>query len=301
MSGKPKEGLDYAGWSVNIFDGDTKIDKLLEAQGWIGFGIYFYLCQMAYKFGGYFYRWSYDDSVTTARRMGGGVKSETVNQTVGLCLQIGLFDKRLFDRDGILTSRDIQETFYTALRKRRSKAVIADYWLLGESESKGLEMRTANVDVSPAKDHSLSSKEHLQTADATIVEDSIGKDRKVEDDAASGRDSVIAIVFKAYSEKIAGKMPNKIKNELTAFIQEMGPECCIRAMDVAIEANAANWNYVRGILNRKMKQGVRCISDWDKKEDEYHGTRKSASRDARKGQTESESGRFDNLPGIKRF
>ena len=33
MAGKPKTGLDYAGWSVNLFDGDTKIDKLLDAQG----------------------------------------------------------------------------------------------------------------------------------------------------------------------------------------------------------------------------------------------------------------------------
>ena len=32
MAGKPKQGIDFAGWSVNIFDGDTKIDKLLEAQ-----------------------------------------------------------------------------------------------------------------------------------------------------------------------------------------------------------------------------------------------------------------------------
>ena len=26
MAGKPKTGLDYAGWSVNLFDGDTKIE-----------------------------------------------------------------------------------------------------------------------------------------------------------------------------------------------------------------------------------------------------------------------------------
>ena len=81
MAGKPKQGIDFAGWSVNIFDGDTKIDKLLEAQGWQGFSIYFYLCQMAYKFDGYFYKWSYDDSTTTARRMGGGIRSEAVKAT----------------------------------------------------------------------------------------------------------------------------------------------------------------------------------------------------------------------------
>jgi len=166
MSGRPKPGIDYAGWSVNIFDGDTKIDKLLDAQGWIGFSIYFYLCQMAYKFDGYFYRWSYDDSATTARRMGGGIGSETVKQAVGLCLQIGLFDKRLFDRDGILTSRGIQRRFYAAIQGRRVKSVIAEYWLLGNEESKGLEKCALYSNLPPENNHLQPANAHLQPANA---------------------------------------------------------------------------------------------------------------------------------------
>ena len=34
MAGRPKQGIDYSGWSVDIFDGDKKIDKLLDAKGW---------------------------------------------------------------------------------------------------------------------------------------------------------------------------------------------------------------------------------------------------------------------------
>ena len=59
MAGRPKQGIDYSGWSVDIFDSDPKIDKLLDAKGWRGFGIYFFLCQRAYKTNGYFYKWSY--------------------------------------------------------------------------------------------------------------------------------------------------------------------------------------------------------------------------------------------------
>lgn len=184
MAGKPKVGLDYAGWSVNIFDGDIKIDKLLEAQGWIGFSIYFYLCQMAYKFDGYFYRWSYDDSATIARRMGGGVRSETVRQTVTLCLQIGLFDKKTFDRDGILTSKGIQRQFYTVIQKRRRKVVIADYWLLDECESEGLEMYASNGDLQPANGDLQSADGDSPTANATIVKYSKPKHSKGKEKAA---------------------------------------------------------------------------------------------------------------------
>ena len=137
MAGKPKKRIDYAGWSVDIFSTDTKIDKLLDAQGWTGFGIYFYLCQMAFGSEGYFYEWCYDLCATTARKMGGGVGAGTVKETVDYCLQIGLFDKGLFDRWGVLTSRGIQKSYLVVLKskKRTGTEIIEDYWLL-ENENK---------------------------------------------------------------------------------------------------------------------------------------------------------------------
>ena len=33
MAGKPRKRIDYAGWSVDIFSNDTKIDKLSEIHG----------------------------------------------------------------------------------------------------------------------------------------------------------------------------------------------------------------------------------------------------------------------------
>lgn len=136
MAGRPpKTKIDYAGWSVDIFDTDSKIDKLLDAQKWKGFGVYFFLCQRAYGSDGYFYKWSYDDCASTARKMGGGIRSGTVKETVDYCLRIGLFDKGLFVRWGILTSRGIQKRYCIAIKDRDVKRVIADYWLLSEQET----------------------------------------------------------------------------------------------------------------------------------------------------------------------
>ena len=138
MAGKPRKRIDYAGWSVDIFSNDPKIDKLLDAQGWIGFGIYFYLCQMAFGSDGYFYEWCYDLCATTARKMGGGVGAGTVKETVDYCLQIGLFDKGLFDRWGVLTSRGIQKSYLVVLKSKNRKGteIIEDYWLLDTSDGK---------------------------------------------------------------------------------------------------------------------------------------------------------------------
>lgn len=161
MAGRPKQGIDYAGWSVDIFDGDKKIDKLLDAKGWKGFGIYFFLCQRAYKTNGYYYEWGYDDCATTARKMGGGINSGTVKETVDYCLQVNLFDKRLFDEWGVLTSRGIQRRFWAVLSERRSKTVYQEYWLLKSEECKGLVKVSLKSDVQPTNSNVQSANDDM--------------------------------------------------------------------------------------------------------------------------------------------
>lgn len=264
MAGKPKTGLDYAGWSVNLFDGDTKIDKLLDAQGWTGFGIYFYLCQMAYKFDGYFYRWAYDDSASTARRMGGGIRSGTVDETVRCCLQIGLFDRGLFDRWGILTSRGIQRRFYAAIQERRRKTVISNYWLLNDEESRGLEKCASYEETTPANEHLPPADGHLPPADDPKSKVKQSKETKVR--VCAHNDPDIAHVFGYYFDHICPQITQRAADEFKAYISTMGPECCIRGIDEAIEGGVLSWRYVKGVLDAKRKQGVKSIDDWDKLE-----------------------------------
>lgn len=202
MAGRPKQGIDFAGWSVNIFDGDTKIDRLLDAHGWVGFSIYFYLCQMAYKFDGYFYRWGYDDAVSTARRMGGGVSSGTVKETVAYCLQIGLFDERTFDEWGVLTSKGIQRRFCAAVQKRRIKSVIKDYWLLPDEESKGFDMCAAIDDFRPAN-------EHLHHANSDLLPANAIKERKVKE--SKGKQSKAKKSSLSISDEIDCRTPDEFR------------------------------------------------------------------------------------------
>lgn len=174
MAGKPKKRIDYAGWSVDIFSNDIKIDKLLDAQGWTGFGIYFYLCQMAFGSEGYYYEWCYDLCATTARKMGGGVGAGTVKETVDYCLQIGLFDKGLFDRWGVLTSRGIQKSYLAVVKgkSRRTVEIYKEYWLLDVSEKEDYQgvvfVRKNNVKIL-ADDDLQSADSHLQGADDNSI------------------------------------------------------------------------------------------------------------------------------------
>lgn len=139
MAGQPKQGLDFAAWDVHIFDDDERFDVLIDAQGWSGFGVFFYICTKAYATNGYYYEWREKTSAAAiAKRMSGGIKSDTVKQVVQLCLQIGLFDNGLFDRERILTNKMMQERYMYAIEKRskRGRTINKDYWLLKEDETK---------------------------------------------------------------------------------------------------------------------------------------------------------------------
>lgn len=245
MARKPKRSIDFAGWRTDIFENDTKIDELIEAQGWIGFAIYFYLCQKAYASDGYFYRWSYANAATTARRMGGGIGSETIRQVVGLCLQIGLFDKRLFDRESILTSKGIQRHYMIAIQKRAFKEVEEKLWLLNEEESESVIVVPENGDSLPKNGDSLPEN----TTKESKVKESKVKERKVEETASpdgsastpsnlenliydygqENVDNYIQRVRSWYADK--GKAPSDLEGTVRKWLEQDG----IKKIDHSID------------------------------------------------------------------
>ena len=157
MSGQPKRGLEFAGWDVHMFDDDERIDELIDAQGWTGFSIYFYLSMKAFATNGFYYSWRDTSPASIARRMSGGVKSETVKEVVNLCLRIGLFDKGLYDREGVLTNKDIQIRYMNAIEKRslRGRTIEKKYWLLKKEETKAYIVISENAHSLPENAHSL--------------------------------------------------------------------------------------------------------------------------------------------------
>lgn len=125
------------------------------------------------------------------------------------------------------------------------------------------------------------------TANAPVFEcECENRESRIEgvvDARARAGDSAVSAVFNAYFEKIGKSMTERTRDDLLAFLSVMGPECCIRAINAAVEANKISWNYIKRVLESKRAQGVRSIADWDRKEEEYRGARGTAGRDAARG------------------
>ena len=166
---RPKIGLDFAGWEVGVLDNDGKIDRLIEAQGIAAFTVYFYLCQHAYATHGYYLDWSYSQCATTARKLGKGASAEFVRNVVSMCFECCLFDKRLFQQYGILTSRGIQRRYWSAIQERISKYEPKQFWLLKPEECQGFDLCTQNSDFPSGNTATVQkSKEENMTVEKRV-------------------------------------------------------------------------------------------------------------------------------------
>lgn len=259
MAGQPKQGLDFAAWDVHIFDDDERFDVLIDAQGWSGFGVFFYICTKAYATNGYYYEWREKTSAAAiAKRMSGGIKSDTVKQVVQLCLQIGLFDNGLFDRERILTNKMMQERYMYAIEKRskRGRTINKDYWLLKEDETKA-------YIIVPENEHNLSENGNNLAENDTKkskVKESKEKEKKT--------DVFISLLLKDESDyQVTFSQLNNLKNIYTLI-------------DVENELVKMSKYFELHPDNRKSLDDIKSYIDrWLlKRSDEVDGIRKNNSK-----------------------
>ena len=271
MARPAKRGIDYAGWDVGLFDNDEKIIRLLAAQGWLGFSVFFYICQKAYATEGYYYQWSDASPDIIAYKMGGGIRPETVDQTVKTCLRLGLFDDRLFV-EGVLTGRCIQRRYAEAIKKRDDRTVRKDYWLFeeDEKESKGLTFITPKGNSRPGNAAQASFRgENPGFLPGNDTKESKSNEIKIdEEEDARARENPFDIPldpdwvkFVQLYEQNIGLMPNGFAlEELQSFYDDFG----IDVIEVAIRATAQKHaynpkKYLDKILRGWLTSGVRTV------------------------------------------
>ncbi len=103
--------------------------KLIENMyGIAGYGVVYKLYERIFSYG-YFCVWNEKIcrvfSLNDCR-----LKSELVAKIVASCIDEGVFDKLLYKKYGILTSADIQESFYTAAKRRVGFRLKEEYRLI---------------------------------------------------------------------------------------------------------------------------------------------------------------------------
>ena len=132
MARPRKLGLDYFPLDVDIFENDKLFDVQIE-HGFLGEVIYLRLLCLVYK-NGYYYKFDSVDKLSARfiksignRWIG---KKKTVNDVIRTIVDVGLFDKQLF-QSNVLTSQGIQHRYEKVTGRRQSNR--NDYWLIADN------------------------------------------------------------------------------------------------------------------------------------------------------------------------
>ena len=110
-----KTGLDYYPKDTDMHS-DRKIRKLIKEKGANGYLIYDYLCSLIYSDKGYYIQKTDVLAFDVSDFLSGEVTESMVNAVISTCIEVNLFDTKLFSEYSILTSSGIQKRYRNVKR-----------------------------------------------------------------------------------------------------------------------------------------------------------------------------------------
>lgn len=117
MARPNKQGLDYFPFDIDFFD-DEKIEAISGEFGIKGEITAIKLLCAIYR-NGYFILWNEMLKMKLLHNLP-GVSPDLLDQIISRLVKWGFFEKSLFDSDRILTSRGIQERYFSAIKRRKN-------------------------------------------------------------------------------------------------------------------------------------------------------------------------------------
>lgn len=144
-----KGGVDYFPFDVSL---DEKFE-LIEAEfGLTGFAVIVKLLQRIYGQQGYYCEFTNEVALLFGRRCGLG--GNAVSEIVTAAIKRGIFDKSLFEKYQVLTSKGIQKRYFEAVSRRKSVDVDKRYLLVKcEDFFKNVSINWINVNINPKNDN----------------------------------------------------------------------------------------------------------------------------------------------------
>lgn len=136
-----KLGLEYFPFDIDFFQ-DIRIRKLIKRQGGKAVTVYALLLCLIYK-NGYYMQW--DEELPFICSEVSGFEEAYISEVIKTCLTLGLFDKKLYDTERVLTSKGIQVRYCNIRRLKKRMNRIDKYCLLDEPQEQPKEKDRAKA------------------------------------------------------------------------------------------------------------------------------------------------------------
>lgn len=243
---------------------DTMAVELIEAEfGFMGYALIIKLKQQIFAENGYYMPWNTDSLMLFAKRT--GLSKEQLNEVVQKCCDRGIFDRELCDTYGVLTNKEIQESFQTMTKRRKDVEYVKEYLLIDKPTNGKL--------ISVEKPKAIISKKEIV---ATAAENAQVEEVKAEDeildeieitaehteeeteektDTENIREQALLHATDDFVEEylLKGKMKYHQYSELMKT--GCNDDLIGYAIKQAIDYGKENFAYIKAIVNNHVKEG----------------------------------------------
>ncbi|EGO9149964.1 DUF4373 domain-containing protein [Enterococcus faecalis] len=288
MARPAKEGLDYFPLDVGIFE-DEKIEAIAGEFGIKGeLAVIKLLCAIYKK--GYFILWDDLSQATLLKRLP-GVSKEMLNQIVNRLVLWGFFDKELFDSVKVLTSENIQATFFEATKRRKTPKptkYIVNVNSNSQSETVNADINTqSKVKESKVNKSKVNKKETESCINPSSPETSV---EKAFFEEPLGEEKLTELI-RYYSQNVSPATPVNI-TDLQYDLADFGGdlELLKEAVNICARNNERRYSYFAGILKNWRANGVKTYADY------LNNERKRADKKTQNKQYQNKTVRQEKVP-----
>ncbi|MFS1013787.1 Lin1244/Lin1753 domain-containing protein [Enterococcus casseliflavus] len=169
MARPTKKGLDYFPLDVDFLS-DLKVRRIIKACGKEAVHILVALLANIYRDEGYYVLWDDDLAFLVADEV--GTKEGTVEELVRKAVQVKFFDKDIFDKYSVLTSKGIQNRYILATKERKKVELEFKYLLTNEVNRSNISINGRNNLVNQGNNQQSKVKE--------------SKEKEIKEDATAG-------------------------------------------------------------------------------------------------------------------
>ena len=169
MARPTKKGLDYFPLDVDFLS-DLKVRRIIKACGKEAVHILVALLANIYRDEGYYVVWDDDLAFLVADEV--GTKEGTVEELVRKAVQVKFFDKDIFDKYSVLTSKGIQNRYILATKERKKVELEFKYLLTNEVNRSNISINGRNNSVNQGNNQQSKVKE--------------SKEKEIKEDATAG-------------------------------------------------------------------------------------------------------------------
>lgn len=146
-----KQGLSYFPFDVSFFS-DRKVRKIIRGCGPVAPTILICLLCTIYEDQGYYILWDEELPFDIADTI--GVSEGAVKELIKKAIDVDFFDKEMYERQHILTSRGIQSRFKESTRKRKDVTIKKEYWIIDDNN----EINDANNSINDTNNEQSKEK-----------------------------------------------------------------------------------------------------------------------------------------------